>query len=56
MTHAIVTCGAGGAAAACWAEASLEQPDNVRPTARAMAASGASEAKTVERLRTIETP
>ncbi len=55
-TRATVTCGAGGGTAACWAAASPEQPDKVRTTASAAAVSGANEAKTIERLRTIEAP
>ena len=56
MTRATVTCGAGGGTAACWADASPAQPESVRTVANAAAASGASEAKAIERLRTMETP
>ncbi len=54
MTRATVTCGAGGGAAACAAAASPEQPDSVR-TARG-GGGGASEAKAMDRVRTMETP
>lgn len=54
MTRATVTCGAGGGTAAWRACASLEQPDSVR--AADNTAAGASEAKAMDRMCTMQTP